>query len=81
VERLAGRERYDGVECWVAVTTEAFSQALLSEKPLTEDGAYVPQTHAYLKDTAGRIWAAVRDTLKPFIGKQFRCFCWHCAYA
>ena len=73
-ERLAGRERDDGVECWVAVTTEAFSQALLSEKPLTKDGAYVPQTHVYLTDTAGRIWAAVRDTLKPFISKQFRCF-------
>ena len=62
------------MECWVAVTTEAFSQALLSEKPLTKDGAYVPQTHAYLTDTAGRIWTAVRDTLKPFISKQFRYF-------
>lgn len=71
MERLAGRERNDGVECWVAVTTEAFSQALLSEKPLTKDGAYVPQTHAYLNNAAGRIWDAVRDTLKPFIGKQF----------
>ena len=81
MEKLAGRERNDGVECWVAVTTEAFSQALLSEKPLTEDGAYVPQKHAYLQNTAGRIWAAMRDTLKPFIGKQFKCFCWHCAYA
>jgi len=50
------------------VTTEVFAQHLISEKPLTTDGAYVPQTQEYLSDTAGRIWTAVKGLLKPFAG-------------
>ncbi len=59
----AGRERQDGLECWVAVTTEEYAKQLLAEKPLAVDGTYVPQTQNYLSDTAAKIWTAVKGLL------------------
>ncbi|CAL5226136.1 g8955 [Coccomyxa viridis] len=58
-----GRERQDGLECWVAVTTEEYAKQLLAEKPLAVDGTYVPQTQNYLSDTAAKIWTAVKGLL------------------
>ena len=65
----AGRERQDGLDCWTAVTTEEYAQQLLSEKPLTRNGAYVAQTQEYLADTAMRIWTAVKGVLGLPAGK------------
>ena len=63
------------MECWVAVTTEGFSEHLLSEKPLTQDGRYLPQSQGDLSDTAGIIWAALQDVLRPFLGEMDVCMC------
>ena len=57
----------------MAVTTEAFSEHLLSEKPLTQDGRYLPQSQGDLSDTAGIIWAALQDVLRPFLGETNGC--------
>ncbi|CAK0733136.1 hypothetical protein CVIRNUC_000231 [Coccomyxa viridis] len=62
-----GRERTDGVECWVAVTTEAFAQEVISEMPLFYNGEYVPQTKEVLMDIGSRIWDALKTILQPFI--------------
>ena len=64
----AGRERADGVECWVAVTTEAYAQEIISEMPLFRNGKYVPQTKEVLVDVGNRIWDALKSVLQPFIG-------------
>ena len=64
----AGRERADGVECWVAVTTEAYAQEIISEMPLFCNGEYVPQTKEVLVDIGNRIWDALKAVLQPFIG-------------
>ena len=69
----AGREREDNLECWVAVTTEAYAQDLISEMPLfKEGGQYVPQTKEALTDIATRIWDAVKGVLKPFTGGAYQ---------
>ncbi|BDA48954.1 Renalase [Coccomyxa sp. Obi] len=65
-----GRERSDGLECWVAMTTEAFAQQLLAEAPLTKNGAYVAQSQQYLSDVAPRIWEALWRALQPFSGLE-----------
>ncbi len=62
----AGREREDNLECWVAMTTEAFARQLLDEAPLTKDGAYVAQSQQYLSELAPRIWDALWGLLQPF---------------
>ena len=64
----AGRERTDGMECWVAVTTEAYAQEIISEMPLFRNGEYVPQTKEVLIDIGNRIWEALKTVLQPFIG-------------
>ena len=64
----AGRERTDGLECWVAVTTEAYAQEIISEMPLFCNGEYVPQTKEVLVDIGARIWDALKTILQPFIG-------------
>ena len=64
----AGRERADGVECWVAVTTETYAQEIISEMPLFCNGDYVPQTKEVLADIGNRIWDALKAVLQPFIG-------------
>ena len=64
----AGRGRADGVECWVAVTTEAYAKEIISEMPLFRNGEYVPQTKAVLVDIGNRIWDALKSVLQPFIG-------------
>ena len=64
----AGRERADGVECWVAVTTEAYAQEIISEMPLFRNGDYVPQTKEVLADIGNRIWDALKTVLQPFFG-------------
>jgi hypothetical protein len=65
----AGRQRTDGLECFVAVTTEAFAHALIEERPLTsEGGAYVPQTAEYLSAVAPRIWEQLCSLMGPFPG-------------
>ena len=61
-----GRERTDGLECWVAMTTEVFARQLLEEAPLTKDGAYVAQSQQYLSELAPRIWEALWGVLQPF---------------
>jgi hypothetical protein len=61
-----GRERSDGLECWVAMTTEAFARQLLEEAPLTKNGAYVAQSQQYLSELAPRIWEALWGVLQPF---------------
>ncbi|EIE18846.1 hypothetical protein COCSUDRAFT_45008 [Coccomyxa subellipsoidea C-169] len=61
-----GREREDNLECWVAMTTEAFARQLLDEAPLTKDGAYVAQSQQYLSELAPRIWDALWGVLQPF---------------
>ena len=67
----AGRQRTDGLECFVAVTTEAFAHALIDERPLTsEAGAYVPQTAEYLSAVAPRIWEQLCGLMGPFPGAQ-----------
>ena len=67
---IAGRERDDDLECWVAVATEAYARDLISEMPLfKEGGQYVPQTDEVLSDIANRIWDAVKSVLKPFSGE------------
>ena len=62
----AGRKRKDNLECWVAMTTEAFARQLLDEAPLTKDGAYVAQSQQYLSELAPRIWDALWGVLQPF---------------
>ena len=56
------------MECWVAVTTEAFAQEVISEMPLFYNGEYVPQTKEVLMDIGSRIWDALKTILQPFIG-------------
>ena len=56
------------MECWVAVTTEAFAQEIISEMPLFCNGEYVPQTKEVLMDIGSRIWDALKTVLQPFIG-------------
>ena len=43
-----GRGRDDGVECWTAVSTEAFAREMVARAPLSVDGKYNPQTAEYL---------------------------------
>ncbi len=66
---MTGRERSDGLECWVAMTTEAFAQQLLAKAPLTKNGEYVAQSQQYLSDVAPQIWEALWRALKPFSGE------------
>ena len=56
------------MECWVAVTTEAYAQEIISEMPLFCNGEYVPQTKEVLADIGNRIWDALKAVLRPFIG-------------
>lgn len=55
----------------MAVTTEAYAQALLAETPLFQgDGCYVSQTKDALDDIAARIWDALKAVLAPFMGAR-----------
>ena len=58
------------------MTTEEYAKQLLTEKPLTMDGAYVPQSQDYLSDTAAKIWTAVKGLLKLSEGMSccYSCF-------
>lgn len=67
----AGRERDNDLECWVAVTTEAYAQALLAEMPLLQgDQRYLPQTKDALDNIAARIWEALKAVMAPFMGAR-----------
>ena len=39
-----GRQRQDGVECWVALSTQSFADEMIAHMPLSVDGTYNPQT-------------------------------------
>jgi hypothetical protein len=68
---FAGRERPDGLDCWVAVTTEAFAHKLLAElMPAGADGALPVQTAQTMAPLANLIWQALWDVLKPLSGDR-----------
>lgn len=56
------------------MTTEAFAQQLLSEAPLTKNGAYVPQSQQYLSELGPRIWETLSCLLQPFSSKDSQTF-------
>jgi hypothetical protein len=63
----AGRERKDGKECWVALTTAAFAEELITERQLSENGQYIPQTPAYLASISSRLWDSFCRSLAPLL--------------
>jgi predicted NAD/FAD-dependent oxidoreductase len=71
--RLQGRERADGKECWVALTTAPFAQRVIDEHPMqAASGALAPQTHAYREVIRPQLVSSFLNVL-PWLGCKNFC--------
>ena len=68
---LQRRERDDGKECWVAVTTAPFVQKILQEHPMAVSGKHTPQTHEYREVIRPQLVSAMLNVLPWLSGKNF----------
>eukprot|EP00884_Botryococcus_braunii_P007656 jgi/Botrbrau1/16892/Bobra.150_2s0105.1 len=63
-----GREREDGAECWVAVTTEEYARQLIEDSGmLVEGGKYKPLSGDQQSLVALRLWHAFLDALQIYV--------------
>jgi hypothetical protein len=63
-----GRQRADGLQCWVAVSTPQFAQQLLGEPGA--DGRLPPQTPEYLASLAPLLYKEVAALLRRVVPEQ-----------